>query len=67
MKTSVEIDEEKLKLAKKLGKTNSIKETIHKGLDALITQSRRESMMELLGADFMDPKAPSLEQMRAKR
>ncbi len=57
MKTSVELDEEKLNLARKLGGTNSIKETLNNALDALIAQSRRQGMFEMLGTDFFDSSA----------
>ena len=49
MKTSVEVDEEKVKLAKKLSHTTTLKELIDQALDAFIAQSRRKSMADLLG------------------
>jgi len=67
MKTSIELDEVKLDLARKLGKTHSIKETIHKALDALITQSRREAMLELLGSNCLDHNKMQAAQLRPKK
>ncbi len=64
MKTSVEIDSKKLLLAKKLCDTTTLKETIDKALDALISQQRRLSMLDLIGTPFF---ADSLDKMRTGR
>lgn len=52
MKTSIELNDEKVALAKKLGKPSSLKELVDHALDAYIQQARRHSMSELLGTDF---------------
>jgi hypothetical protein len=52
MKTSVELDEEKVKLAKKLGHDSTLRELIDKALDAYIAQARRLNMADLLGTGF---------------
>ena len=52
MKTSVELDEKKVELAKKLSPASTLRELLDKALDAYISQSRRNAMAELLGTDF---------------
>lgn len=64
MKTSVELEIEKVNLAKRLGKTVTLKNLLDKALDAYIAQARRHSMVELLGADFFEA---DLTQMRRDR
>jgi hypothetical protein len=64
VKTSVELDEKKVALAKKLTDTDTIKETLDKALDALISQQRRLSMLDILGTPFY---SGSLKKMRADR
>ena len=64
MKTSVELDEKKVKLAKKLCDSTTLKETLDKALDALISQQRRFSMLDILGTSFYEG---SLEKMRVNR
>ena len=54
MKTSVELEIEKVALAKRLGKTSTLKELLDRALDAYISQARRHSMADLLGTDFTD-------------
>jgi hypothetical protein len=54
MKTSVELDDKKVKLAKKLSESQTLKETLDKALDSLISQQRRYSMLDLLGTSFYD-------------
>ena len=54
MKTSVEIDEKKLNLAKKLSHVTTIRELIDRALDAYISQNRREAMFHLIGTSFFD-------------
>ena len=64
MKTSVELEIEKVDLAKRLGKTSTLKELLDKALDAYIAQARRHSMAELLGTHFFDAE---LKHMRRNR
>lgn len=63
-KTSVELESEKVDLAKRLGRVSTLKELLDKALDAYIAQARRHSMAELLGTDFF---AGDLRQMRRDR
>ncbi|MGE4232545.1 MAG: type II toxin-antitoxin system VapB family antitoxin [Bacteriovoracia bacterium] len=64
MKTSVEVDEEKVRLAKQLGHISTLKELLDKSLDAYIALARRKSMLDLLGTDFF---SGSLKEMRKKK
>lgn len=64
MKTSVELDDEKLALARKLGDAATLKELLDLALDAYIAQSRRMSMADMLGTDFF---SGDLSKMRTKR
>lgn len=63
MKTSVELDDEKLALARKLGDAATLKELLDLALDAYIAQSRRMSMADMLGTDFF---SGDLSKMRTK-
>lgn len=54
MKTSVELETEKVDLAKRLGKATTLKELLDHALDAYIAQARRHSMAELLGTGFFE-------------
>ena len=54
MKTSVEIDEKKAALAKKLGGANTLRQLIDEALDAYIQRARRGAMADLLGTDFFE-------------
>jgi|GEM_PF-1923314 len=54
MKTSVELEVDKVNLAKRLGKTSTLKELLDHALDAYIAQARRHSMVELLGTGFFE-------------
>lgn len=63
MKTPVELDDDKVALAKKLGETTTLRELLDKALDAYIAQSRRETMANLLGTDFF---SGDLNKMREK-
>jgi hypothetical protein len=54
MKTSVELDMSKVEAAKKLSKSSTLRELLDKALDALIAQSRRQAMDDLLGTDFFE-------------
>ena len=53
-KTSVELEVEKVELAKRLSKTSTLKELLDHALDAYIAQARRHSMAELLGTRFFE-------------
>lgn len=64
MKTSVEINEEKLLIAKKLSDTITLRETIDLALDALIAQQRRFSMLNIIGTPFFEG---DLRKMRSSR
>ena len=54
MKTSLRIDETKLKLAKKLAGTQTTQETVDRALEVYIEKLRRTSMEKLLGTSFFD-------------
>ena len=54
MKTSVEISDEKLKLARKLAPQPTVRKLIDAALDAYIREARRESLLSLLGTEFFD-------------
>lgn len=60
VKTSVELDDKKVKLAKKLSDSQTLKETLDKALDSLISQQRRYSMFDLLGTSFYDGSVKNL-------
>jgi hypothetical protein len=54
MKTSVELDKSKVEQAKKLSKQCTLRGLLDKALDALIAQSRRQTMESLLGSEFFE-------------
>ena len=64
MKTSVELETEKVDMARKLGRVTTLKELLDKALDAYIAQARRHSMADLLGTDFFEG---DLKRMRRDR
>lgn len=64
MKTSVEIDENKVKIAKKIGGISTLRALIDLALDAYIARARRLSMAEMLGTGFF---SGSLGKMRSER
>jgi hypothetical protein len=64
MKTSVELDEEKVRLARKLGGAATLKQLLNDALDAYIAQARRLAMADLLGTGFF---AGDLDAMRERR
>ncbi len=64
MKTSVELDKQKLELAKKLSRVGTIKELLDKALDALIAQQRRNVVADMLGTGFFEG---DLDEMRGRR
>ncbi len=63
MKTSVELEIEKVNLAKKLGGVSTLKELLDKALESYIAQARRHSMAQLLGTGFFEG---NLSEMRKK-
>lgn len=63
MKTSVEIDEKKLALAKTVSRCKTLRDVVDRALDALIAESRRQSMVDLLGTGFF---AGDLKEMRRR-
>lgn len=69
MKTSVELQVEKVDLAKRLGQQSTLKELLDKALDAYIAQARRHSMADLLGTHFFegDPQSKRRERGRTDR
>ena len=54
MKTSLELDVEKVNTAKRLGQISTLKELVDKALDAYIAQARRHSIANLLGTRFFE-------------
>lgn len=52
MKKTIEINEKKLRMAKKLSNTRILRETIGLALDALIARQRRFSMLNIIGTPF---------------
>jgi len=64
MKTSVEIDERKVKLAKKLTDVSTLKELIDRALEEYIAGARRRSIAAMLGTEFFEG---SLDKMRKKQ
>lgn len=54
MKTSVELSESKIELARSLSGAKTIKDILDQALDALIAQNRRKDLAHLLGTDFFD-------------
>ena len=64
MKTSVELNEKKVELARKLGPTASLRQLLDKALDAYIAERRRGVVSELLGTSFFEG---DLTIMRANR
>ena len=54
MKTSVELNDEKVALAKKLGYPSTLKELLDKALDAFIADARRGNLAAMLGTEFFE-------------
>lgn len=54
MKTSVELDDEKVDLAKKLSPSTTLRDLLDKALDAYIARVRRQSVANMLGTDFFE-------------
>ena len=64
MKTSVELDDKKVEIAKRLCRINTLRDLLDKALDALIAQDRRRSVADLLGSGFFEG---DLGEMRGRR
>lgn len=64
MKTSVELDEKKVRLAKKLSESETLKELLDRALDAYIARCRRRAFADILGTSFFEG---NLKKMRSKR
>jgi hypothetical protein len=56
MKTSVELNDQKVMLAKKLSSAATLKDLLDQALDAYIARARRHSLADLLGTDFFEGK-----------
>ncbi len=54
MKTSVELNDEKLLLARSLSASKTIKDVLDEALDCLIAQGRRRNLANILGTDFFE-------------
>jgi len=66
MKTSVELDEEKVTLAKKLSHSSTLRELLDRALDAFISQARRQTMSGMLGTDFFNGNLPTMRERRGR-
>lgn len=65
MKTSVEIDQEKVNRAKDLAKVSTLKELIDKALDALIREKQRGQLADMLGTNFFEGDLDKLRERNA--
>lgn len=54
MKTSVELDDEKVAIAKQLAQSVTLRKVLDLALDAFISQARRHKMANMLGKDFFE-------------
>ncbi|MGK5090199.1 hypothetical protein WDW86_21835 [Bdellovibrionota bacterium FG-2] len=54
MKTSVELDDQKVSLAKKLGGEPVLRKLLDHALDAYIADRRRNDMVSILGTGFFE-------------
>ena len=54
MKTSVELDDEKVAMAKKLSPSMTLKDLLDRALDAYIARVQRGTIADLLGTDFFE-------------
>ena len=64
MKTSVEIDEKKLKIAKSFGGAQTLRELIDQALDAFINEQKRRSISRILGTGMI---SGNLDEMRGRK
>lgn len=53
MKTSIELNDEKVKTAKRLSDSATLRQIVDEALDAYITKKRRDSMIGLLGSNLI--------------
>ena len=60
MKTSVELNDEKVTLARSLSNAKTLREVIDEALDCLIAQGRRKNLANLLGTNFFDGELDTL-------
>ena len=67
MKTSVELDNDKVALARRLGGTATLKQLLHDALDAYIAQARRGAMADMLGTDFFKGNLSAMRERRRVR
>lgn len=54
MKTSVELDEKKVREAKQLTAVSTLRELLDKALDAYIARAKRFAMADMLGTGAID-------------
>lgn len=54
MKTSVELNDEKVALAKELSPVSTLRELLDLALDAYISRARRKTIADMLGTDFFE-------------
>lgn len=54
MKTCVELNKEKVELAKSLTSVTVMRELLDKALDAYIAKARRNSLLSMLGTEFFE-------------
>ncbi|HMO16743.1 MAG TPA: type II toxin-antitoxin system VapB family antitoxin [Oligoflexia bacterium] len=66
MKTSVELNEEKLLKARSLSSANTLKELLDEALDCLIARGRRKNLASLLGTDFFDGDLSQIRKRKGK-
>lgn len=65
-KTSVELETEKVDLAKRLGKVTTLRELLDRALDAYIAQARRHSIAKLLGTGFFEEDGSKVRRNRGR-
>ena len=51
MKTSLEIDSDKIDILKKLSKSSTLREMVDRALDSYIKELRRQDMLLFVGSD----------------
>lgn len=64
MKTSVELNDKKIALAKKLSQSSTIREVLDLALDALIADKTRKSILNVIGSGAFQG---DLDEMRKRR
>ena len=63
-KTSVELEHEKVMIAKKLSNAPTLKKLLDEALDSYIAQARRQQMAGLLGTGFFEGGLAALKKSR---